>query len=306
MRVMVLALVALLGACATGGGGGAAEDAASGPSPFPVQRGTAERPPAAAPGQTAPPEGAARGGIDFGQWRSTDPAVYAPAFQTQIRQRFANQTNAELRASLEANGFACEDERRLDCRIEIMERQCAFDWYVVLERGTRECVEAQTGLRLGYVEQLYTFGALDRDPRERVVTVAYYALAKLSDHRIRAATDAMGVGWFALDELPKLAFDHDDIIARAHERLRGKVRYAPVGFELLPPRFSLTQLQRLYEIILGTALDKRNFRKKILSMDLLVETDEVEQGVRHRAARLYRFDRRKYERLLRQGFELQL
>lgn len=148
MRVMVLALVALLGACATGGGG-AAEDASSGPSPFPVQRGTAERPPAAAPGSTAPPEGAARGGIDFGQWRSADPAVYAPAFQTQIRQRFANQTNAELRASLEANGFACEDERRLDCRIEIMERQCAFDWYVVLERGAREPVAGFEQMCLG-------------------------------------------------------------------------------------------------------------------------------------------------------------
>jgi 8-oxo-dGTP diphosphatase len=154
-----------------------------------------------------------------------------------------------------------------------------------------------------YLEQLYTFGALDRDPRERIVTVAYYALAKLSDHRIRAATDAMGVGWFSLDDLPKLAFDHIDIVTRAHERLRGKVRYAPVGFELLPPRFSLTQLQRLYEIILGKELDKRNFRKKILAMDLLVETDEVESGVRHRAARLYRFDRRKYDRLTKQGFE---
>jgi len=109
-----------------------------------------------------------------------------------------------------------------------------------------------------------------------------------------------GIRWFALDDLPKLAFDHDEIVARAHERLRGKVRYAPVGFEFLPPRFSLTQLQRLYD------LDKRKFRKKILSMDLLVETDEVEQGVRHRAARLYRFDRRKYERLLKQGFELSI
>jgi len=113
----------------------------------------------------------------------------------------------------------------------------------------------------------------------------------------------MGVGWFSLDDLPKLAFDHSEIVARAHERLRGKVRYTPVGFELLPPRFSLTQLQRLYEMILGTGLDKRNFRKKILAMDLLVETDEVEQGVRHRAARLYRFDRRKYDRLTKQGLE---
>jgi 8-oxo-dGTP diphosphatase len=170
------------------------------------------------------------------------------------------------------------------------------------EAAQRELRE-EAGVTDVYLEQLYTFGALDRDPRERVVTVAYYALAKLGDHRIRAATDAMGVGWFGLDDLPKLAFDHADIVQQGHERLRGKVRYAPIGFELLPQRFSLTQLQRLYEIILGTALDKRNFRKKILAMDLLVETDEVEQGVRHRAARLYRFDRRKYDRLTKQGFE---
>jgi 8-oxo-dGTP diphosphatase len=170
------------------------------------------------------------------------------------------------------------------------------------EAAQRELRE-EAGVSDVYLEQLYTFGVLDRDPRERVVTVAYYALAKLGDHRIRAATDAMGVGWFGLDDLPKLAFDHAEIVTRAHERLRGKVRYAPIGFELLPARFSLTQLQRLYEIILGTALDKRNFRKKILAMDLLVETDEVEQGVRHRAARLYRFDRRKYDRLTKQGFE---
>jgi hypothetical protein len=142
---MVLALVALLGACATGG---AADEPASSPSPFPVQRGQALPPPDAA-AVSAPPEGAGRGGIDFGQWRSADPAVYAPAFQIQIRQRFANQTNGELRASLEANGFSCEDERRLDCRIEIMERQCAFDWYVVLERGTREPVAGFEQMCLG-------------------------------------------------------------------------------------------------------------------------------------------------------------
>ena len=172
-----------------------------------------------------------------------------------------------------------------------------------LDSAARRELEEEAGVSDVFLEQLYTFGTLDRDPRERVVSVAYYALAKLSDHRIRAATDAMGVGWFGLDDLPKLAFDHTEIVLRAQERLRGKVRYAPIGFELLPPRFSLTQLQRLYEIVLGTDLDKRNFRKKILAMDLLVETDEVEQGVRHRAARLYRFDRRKYERLTRQGFE---
>lgn len=175
-----------------------------------------------------------------------------------------------------------------------------------VDAAARRELAEEAGVTDVYLEQLYTFGALDRDPRERVVTIAYYALAKLSDHRIRAATDAMGVGWFSLEDLPKLAFDHSEILALARDRLRGKVRYAPVGFELLPPRFSLTQLQRLYEIILGTELDKRNFRKKILSLDLLVETDEVEQGVRHRAARLYRFDRRKYDRLAKQGFELSI
>ena len=175
-----------------------------------------------------------------------------------------------------------------------------------LDVAARRELEEEAGVTDVYLEQLYTFGALDRDPRDRVVTVAYYALAKLSDHRIRAATDAMGVGWFGLDDLPKLAFDHSEVVTSAHERLRGKVRYAPVGFELLPPRFSLTQLQRMYEIILGQDLDKRNFRKKILAMDLLVETDEFEQGVRHRAARLYRFDRRKYDRLTKQGFEFAL
>ena len=172
-----------------------------------------------------------------------------------------------------------------------------------LDEAAQRELREEAGVTDVYLEQLYTFGDLDRDPRERIVTVAYYALAKLGDHRIRAATDAMGVGWFALDDLPKLAFDHAAIVARAHERLRGKVRYAPIGFELLPPRFSLTQLQRLYEIVLGKPMDKRNFRKKILAMDLLVPTEEVEQGVRHRAARLYRFDRRKYDRLTRQGFE---
>jgi 8-oxo-dGTP diphosphatase len=172
-----------------------------------------------------------------------------------------------------------------------------------LEVAARRELKEETAIEEVFLEQLYTFGAPDRDPRGHVITVAYYALAKLSDYRIRAATDAENVAWYPLRELPRLAFDHAAIIERAVERLRGKVRYAPIGFELLPPRFSLTQLQRLYEIVLERPLDKRNFRKKILSLGLVIETDELEQGVRHRAARLYRFDKKKYERLLKQGFE---
>jgi 8-oxo-dGTP diphosphatase len=173
-----------------------------------------------------------------------------------------------------------------------------------LEAAARRELREETGIVDVFLEQLYTFGRPDRDPRGRVITVAYYALAKLSDFRVQAATDAESVGWFALGALPALAFDHAEIVARAVERLRGKVRYVPIGFELLPPRFSLTQLQRLYEIVLERPLDKRNFRKKILALGLVIETDEVERGVRHRAARLYRFDQKRYERLLDQGFEM--
>jgi hypothetical protein len=138
MRFLGLLVIAALAACASGGSGVEGNDLA--PLPFPVERGSALPPPApSATGATAPPEGRGPGGIDFGQWRNADPAVYGPAFQTQIRQRYAGQTEAQMRADLQANGFACE-EGRFDCRIEIMERQCAFDWYVVTERAQAEPV----------------------------------------------------------------------------------------------------------------------------------------------------------------------
>jgi 8-oxo-dGTP diphosphatase len=157
-----------------------------------------------------------------------------------------------------------------------------------------------------FLEQLFSFGAIDRDPRERVVTVAYYALVKLSDHKIRAATDAADAAWFSLSDLPDLAFDHAHILEVALERLKNKVRYQPIGFELLPRKFTLTQLQRMYEIILDRPLDKRNFRKKILGMDLLIELDEVQKDVAHRAARLYKFDDRHYRKLVKQGFSFEV
>ena len=157
-----------------------------------------------------------------------------------------------------------------------------------------------------FLEQLYTFSQIDRDPRERVISVAYYALVKMSDHRLKAATDALEAAWFSTDGMPALAFDHEKILAVARNRLRGKVRYQPIGFELLPEKFALRQLQQMYETILDRKLDKRNFRKKILGMGLLKELDEVETAVAHRAARLYRFDKRKYERLSRQGFNFEL
>jgi 8-oxo-dGTP diphosphatase len=175
-----------------------------------------------------------------------------------------------------------------------------------LEDAALRELKEETGLTEVYLEQLYTFGAPDRDPRERVVSVAYYALCKLGDHDVRGATDAREAAWFSVTDLPRLAFDHDAIVLVAHRRLQGKVRYEPIGFELLPPKFTLSQLQHLYEVILEQSLDKRNLRKKILGMDLLVELDEVEQDVAHRAARLYRFDRARYEQLKRRGFNFEV
>ncbi|MBL8793842.1 MAG: NUDIX hydrolase [Planctomycetia bacterium] len=175
-----------------------------------------------------------------------------------------------------------------------------------LEQAVRRELQEETGIGQVFLEQLYTFGDVGRDPRERVVAVAYYALCKLSDHSIKAATDARDAAWFAVSEARHLAFDHDRILNVALERLKGKVRYQPIGFELLPPQFTLSQLQRLYETLLEQPLDKRNFRKKILGMDFLVALDEVQKDVAHRAARLYRFDDRKYRRLQKRGFNFEI
>jgi 8-oxo-dGTP diphosphatase len=175
-----------------------------------------------------------------------------------------------------------------------------------VEDTARRELQEETGLDNVYIEQLYTFGKPDRDPREHVVTVAYYALVNLLDHEVHASTDASNAAWFCIDDIPKLAFDHDTILQVAHERLRGKIHYGPVGFELLPEKFPLRMLQDMYEKILGRKLDKRNFRKKILSMGILDELNEIETDVAHRAARLYKFNRRKYEGMAKKGFDFEI
>jgi 8-oxo-dGTP diphosphatase len=175
-----------------------------------------------------------------------------------------------------------------------------------LEEAARRELQEETGVHNLYLEQLFTFGAPGRDPRGRVVSVAYFALVKLGDHRIRAATDARDTRWFCVSQAPRLAFDHQEILELALRRLQGKVRYEPIGFELLPRKFTLSQLQHLYEVILEQPLDKRNFRKKILGMNLLQPLDEFQQDVAHRAARLYRFDPKTYRSLQKKGFHFEL
>lgn len=175
-----------------------------------------------------------------------------------------------------------------------------------LEQSCLRELKEETGIKNVYIEQLYTFGDLHRDPRERVVTVSYYALVNLSDHQIQATTDAQKAAWFSLDDIPSLAFDHHKILKMAIQRLKGKIRYEPLGFELLPKKFTLFQLQQLYEKILEKSLDKRNFRKKIQSMGLLIALNEVEEDVSHRAARLYQFDEHKYKQLRNKGFNFEI
>lgn len=173
-----------------------------------------------------------------------------------------------------------------------------------LERSALRELEEETGVKNVFIEQLYTFGEPHRDPRGRTVSVAYYALVNLAEHPVKASSDAQQAQWFPIDALPSLAFDHDMILQVAINRLRTKVRYQPIGFELLPEQFTLSQLQKLYETILGVKeeLNKRNFRTRILKMGVLREAGKQE-GVAHRPAILYSFDKEKYEQLARERYE---
>ena len=165
-------------------------------------------------------------------------------------------------------------------------------------------------VRLGdvFLEQLYTFGDPGRDPRGHVVSVAYYALVRLRDHEVRAATGARDVTWAPVGVLPTLPFDHGRIVETAIVRLRGKVTYDPrVVFALMPSRFTLPQLQQLYEAVLDTPLDKRNFRRKVLDQwGILAETDGTAPSVAGPPARLYTFDEAAYATRAASGFQFLL
>ncbi len=156
------------------------------------------------------------------------------------------------------------------------------------EAATRELAE-ETGVKDIYLEQLYSFGDSGRDPRGWVVTVAYYALISSDNLKIEADTDAKDVRWYSIYDLPPLAFDHQKILNLSLERLRAKLEYANVGFQLLPKKFTLTALQKTYEVILNRTMDKRNFRKKILSHSIVKETEEFKRDGNHRPARLFTY-----------------
>lgn len=162
-----------------------------------------------------------------------------------------------------------------------------------------------TGLDNIYLEQLKAFGDPDRFPLRRVITIGYYALVKREDYNIKAGFTASDAKWYKIDSIPNLIYDHNEILSYSIKNLRNRVRQAPIGFNLLPEKFTLLQLMHLYEEILGVEMDKSNFRRKILHMKLLVALEEKQQDVSHRAAKLYKFDPTIYNKLTEKGFNFE-
>jgi 8-oxo-dGTP diphosphatase len=176
-----------------------------------------------------------------------------------------------------------------------------------LEEAVERELKEETGLSINYLEQLYTFGQPQRDPRNRVVSVAYYGLVKPDAFEIKANTDASDAAWFNVEKLPSLAFDHQQILQLAIKRLQGKIIYEPIGFELLDRRFPFSELEKLYQTVLGRPLDRRNFKKKILKFGFLEETAEKQQleGA-GRPGNLYQFNEKKYFQLKKEGINFEL
>lgn len=200
-----------------------------------------------------------------------------------------------------------------DLRVLLVRRENApFQGRWAIPGGFVDCKESldaaalrelreETNVSNIYLEQLYTFGDPKRDPRTRVITVAYFALVSADRLHIRAADDARDARWFSMRRLPRLAFDHGKILSYALERLRNKLDYTPIGFQLLPQKFTLTELQRVYEIILGKEIDKRNFRKKLLQLDILEKRRDRRMAGVHRPAQLYSFAHKKFRALKTKG-----
>ncbi len=176
----------------------------------------------------------------------------------------------------------------------------------LIEHATERILNDTTGVKDIYLEEVAVFDGIQRYPLWRVFTIAHFALISPKHYALKPGIDTTGVKWFKLDELPELPFDHKEIIELSLIKLRTRVRYRPIGFELLPEKFTLPQLQKLYEIILDKRLDKRNFRKKLLNMNLLKKLKEKEDGYKTRAAHLYKFDKINYTKLKDKGFIFEL
>ncbi len=175
-----------------------------------------------------------------------------------------------------------------------------------LRDAANNVLEKLTGLKNIYMKQFFTFGSVDRHPLGRVVTVGYFSLVNSINYHPIASSWAKSAEWFSITDLPELAFDHQNILDKGIETLKNEVRQKPTGFELLPPKFTLLELQLLYEALLGYKFDKSNFRKKILEMNILQPLNELKENVAHRPAKLFKFDEKRYKILEKQGFSFEL
>lgn len=174
-----------------------------------------------------------------------------------------------------------------------------------LDSAAKRILHQLTGLENVYMEQLYVFGDLDRDPGGRIVSVSYFSLIKINEHDRELALKN-GASWIPLSEMPELIFDHSNMVKKALRKLRIRARTQPIGFELLPEKFTIPQLQRLYEAIYQRPFDKRNFRRKLLSMGLLEKLNEKEKETSKKGAFYYQFNKEKYTELLKRGFNFEL
>ena len=177
-----------------------------------------------------------------------------------------------------------------------------------LEEAVIRELQEETGITVNYLEQLYTFGEPKRDPRQRIVAIAYFGLVKAAQYQeLKASTDAENARWFSIKKLPQLAFDHKHILGVAIERLRAKIRYQPIGFELLDKKFPFSDLERLYTALLDREINRRNFSKKILSFDFLEETGELSKpDGKGRPSKMYQFNQKRYRELLKEGFHFEI
>lgn len=179
--------------------------------------------------------------------------------------------------------------------------------FMKIDETADECarreLREETGLDGVEVTQFHVYSAVDRDPRERVVTVAYYALVRLAD--VKGGDDARAARWFGVDEIPSLAFDHEQILRRAYRTLRERICFEPIGFELLPEVFTMSELQNLYEAILEVKFDRRNFYKKMMKLEMLVESGVRPADAPTRIPTKYRFNPVKYAELKSKGFRLE-
>ena len=172
-----------------------------------------------------------------------------------------------------------------------------------IEECAKRELEEETGLKASSVEQFYTFTDVNRDPRERVITVAHYALVRLEE--VKGGDDARSAQWFVMNEIPSLAFDHDRILRMALNRLKERICFEPIGFELLPEIFTMSALQNLYESILEMKFDRRNFYNKMLKLGILSEAEERPKDASRRTPIKYRFNAKKYAELKQKGFRLE-